>query len=296
MNITLTGASGFLGKPLIRSLQAERHALRVLGRRPIPGLPFSQWDSLSGEPPEESLASTDAIIHLAGEPVAQRWTPEVKQRIRDSRILGTRHLVHALSMQSRRPTVLICASAIGIYGSRGDEMLTENSRPGEGFLAEVTADWEKEADMAEALGIRVVKIRIGVVLGKDGGALAKMLPPFRMGVGGKLASGKQWMSWVHIDDLVGMIQFALANEKVHGAWNGTAPQPVTNAEFTSKLAEVLHRPALLPVPAFALRLLFGEMASVVLASQRVLPEAAKSAGFKFQFPDLASALQDVIGD
>ena len=293
MNITLTGASGFLGKPLIASLQADGHQLRVLGRRPVPGLLFSQWDSMTTEPPEESLASTDAIIHLAGEPVAQRWTPEVKRRIRDSRILGTRHLVHGLSMLSRRPQLLISASAIGIYGSRGDEILTERSRPGEGFLAEVTVDWEKEADMAEALGIRVVKIRTGVVLGKDGGALAKMLPPFKMGVGGKLASGKQWMSWVHIADIIGMILFALGNEKVHGAWNGTAPHPVANADFTVNLAKTLHRPAVFPVPAFALKLLYGEMASMVLASQRVLPEAAQSAGFQFRFPYLAAALQDV---
>ncbi len=296
MNITLTGASGFLGKRLIERLQAEGHTLRVLGRRPVAGLPFSQWDSMAGEPPEESLAAADAVIHLAGEPVAERWTPEVKRRIRDSRILGTRHLVHALSKQSRRPAVLISASAIGIYGSRGDEMLTESSRPGEGFLAQVTADWEKEADLAEALGIRVVKIRTGVVLGKDGGALAKMLPPFKMGAGGKLGSGKQWMSWVHIDDIIGMMLFALGNKNVRGAWNGTAPHPITNEDFTRTLGEAVHRPAVFSVPAFALKLMFGEMAGVVLASQRVLPEAARIAGYQFRYPELAAALQDVLRD
>jgi uncharacterized protein (TIGR01777 family) len=294
MKITLTGAGGFLGGPLIRALQAEGHQLHALGRKPIPGIAFSPWNVTEGEPPREALEGSDAVIHLAGEPVAQRWSPEVKARIRDSRVIGTRHLVHALSTISRRQGVLISASAVGIYGSRGDKVLTEKSKPGSGFLEDITVDWEKEAGLAEALGMRVVQIRIGVVLGKDGGALAKMLPPFRAGVGGPLASGKQWMSWIHVDDVVGLILFALSNAAVRGPVNATAPHPVTNAEFTRELGKALHRPAFFPVPEFALRLLFGEMASVVLASQRVLPQAAESAGYQFRYPELPAALASVV--
>lgn len=296
MNITLTGVSGFIGGRLIPELREQGHELHVLGRRPVPGVKFSSWDSLHAEPPSESLAAADAIIHLAGEPVAQRWTPEAKQRIRDSRIAGTRHLVHALSTQSHRPEVLISASAIGFYGAtRGDEILTERSKPGEGFLADLAKSWEQEAEMAESLGIRVVRLRIGVVLGKGGGALEKILPPFKAFAGGRLGSGKQWMSWIHVEDIVKLILFTLNNRKLTGPVNATAPNAVTNGEFTDVLAEVIHRPAVFTVPGFALKTMLGEMSEVVLGSLRVRPECALEAGYKFAFVDAPTALFDILG-
>ena len=287
MNITVTGASGFLGRHLVKALKAEAHDVHVLGR--------NRWDTLSGqEPPAESLERADAIVHLAGEPVAQRWTAETKKRIRTSRVDGTRHLVNALSTLSHRPKVLISASAIGIYGDRGDEVLTEQSGSGIGFLAQVTEDWESAARLAETLGIRVVLLRFGVVLGRDGGALAKMLPIFRWGLGGKLGNGRQWMSWIHVADVTALIRHALASDALSGPINVTAPNPVRNAEFTRTLAGALHRPGIFPVPAIALKLAYGQMASVILASQRVLPVAAESAGFHFRYPSLAEALADCV--
>jgi uncharacterized protein len=300
MNITVTGATGFVGSRLTHALLDAGHTVHALARKPPADLPasvrFSEWRSMDEEPPPESLAGADAVIHLAGEPVAQRWTPEAKQRIRGSRVDGTRHLVNALSTQSRRPALLISASAIGIYGSRGDEILTERSKTGDDFLARLVTDWEKAAVLAEALGIRVVRLRLGVVLGKDGGALQKMLPPFRLGLGGRLSSGRQWTSWIHIDDVINLILFILANAGVHGAINATAPEPVSNAEFTKELADAIHRPAIFPVPKLALGILFGEMAGMVLASQRVIPEAAKGAGFEFQYPKLGPALRRLLTD
>jgi uncharacterized protein (TIGR01777 family) len=224
MNITVTGATGFIGKQLVPELRRQGHSLHVLGRRPIEGLAFSEWNSsLTTPPPEASLASADAIIHLAGEPVGKRWNVEIKQGIRDSCVNGTRALMHGLSTQSKRPEVLISGSASGFYGDRGDEVLTESSSRGQGFLADVTADWEAAADLAVPLGIRVVKLRTGIVLGKGGAALEQMLPPFKVGMGGRLGSGRQWMSWIHIRDMVGLILFALNESKVSGALNGTGP-------------------------------------------------------------------------
>ncbi len=290
MNVTLTGATGFLGRHIVAALLEAGHHPRILTRTPPanlpPGVDFSLWPSDTGE----GLHSADAVIHLMGEPVAQRWSAEVKTRIRSSRVDGTRRLAEALDSIPDKPQVVVSASAIGYYGERGDETLTESSPPGQGFLADVCVEWEKSADLLEALGIRVVKIRIGLVLGKDGGALDKMLPPFRLGIGGKLGSGRQWMSWIHIDDLAALFRFALENPAVAGPVNATAPNPVTNAEFTRELAHALHRPALFPVPAFALHVLYGEMAGMILASQRVLPEAAESAGYVFRHPDLPAAL------
>ncbi len=296
MNITVTGATGFIGQPLVDRLLADGHQLTVLGRRPASGggIRFVEWNSGKGEPEPDAISQADAVIHLAGEPVAQRWTPEIKERIRTSRVDGTRHLVRALSKQEHGPAVLICGSATGYYGNRGDEVLTEQSRPGSGFLEDVCVDWEKEADAAEALGIRVVKLRTGIVLGHGGGALGKMLAPFRMGVGGPLGSGKQWMPWIHLNDLLGLLLLALNDSKVHGALNGTAPNPVTNEEFTRHLGRVVHRPAFMPVPKFALHALFGEMADVMLASLRVLPKAGLDAGYSFQYPELAPALESVV--
>jgi len=231
---------------------------------------------------------------LAGEPVAQRWSAAVKQRILDSRVQGTRELVAALRGTTKRPAVLISASAIGYYGDRADEKLTESAARGSGFLADVCAQWEDASREVEELGIRVVNPRIGLVLGRGGGALAKMLPAFRMWVGGRLGEGKQWMSWIHIDDLARLFEFAIENPGIRGALNVTAPAPVTNAEFTAQLAKVLSRPAVFPVPAVALKVLFGEMAGVLLTGQRVLPAAALAGGFEFSFAALTPALKSLI--
>jgi uncharacterized protein len=279
MRIALTGASGFIGGRLVPRLLARGHECVSLKR--------GDWTA-------ESMDGADAVIHLAGEPVAQRWTADVKRRIRDSRTEGTRSLVGAMSGLARKPAVLVSGSAIGIYGSRGDEILTESCAPGEGFLAGVTREWESTADGAAPLGIRVAKIRTGIVLGPEGGTLAKLLPIFRAGAGGRVTSGRQWMSWIHADDLADLFAFAAEGASVQGVFNGTAPNPVTNAEFTRELAGVLHRPAVFPVPLFALRLLYGEMAEVVAGSQRVLPRAAEDAGFRFRYPKLRAALEALI--
>ena len=293
MNIVLIGATGFLGRHIVDRLRTEGHGLRLVGRKRPAALSepieFSSWPEGSDEPPVDAFADAEAIVSLAGEPVAQRWTPEAKRKIRASRVDRTLQFAEALAGAASRPRVFLSASAIGIYGSRGDEELTEASKPGEGFLAEVCLEWERAADFVETLGVRTVKLRIGVALG-DGGALRKMLPPFRAGLGGKIGSGRQWMSWVHAEDIAGLVSFALANDRVTGALNGTAPRPATNADFTRQLARALRRPALFTVPQMALRLMYGEMASMVLASQRVLPKAALAAGYSFRYPELGAAL------
>jgi hypothetical protein len=281
VNIAITGASGLIGTRV-------RQRLTEAGHTATP-IPRDSSDAALGE----ILASADAVIHLAGEPVAQRWNDAAKKRIHDSRVEGTRHLVKALSTQSMRPRVLVCASAVGYYGSRGDQILTEASSPGTDFLARVVVDWEEAAQSAESLGLRVVRLRLGMVLG-NGGALAKLLPPFRFGVGGRLGSGHQWMAWIHLEDAVNLILFAVNYAAIRGAVNATAPHPVTNEEFTDRLAQALHRPAILPVPGFALKLALGEMSGMVLASQRVLPTVAKSAGFRFQYPELHPALENLL--
>jgi uncharacterized protein len=275
MIIAITGARGMIGTRLRQKLEEAGHSALAIPR--------------GGAVPE-----CDSIVNLAGEPVAQRWNEAAKQRIHDSRVEGTRALVNALSALSSRPRTMVCASAVGYYGSRGDQLLTEGSTPGSDFLAQVVMDWEEAAQTGESLGIRVVRMRFGMVLG-HGGALSKLLPVFRLGAGGRLGSGHQWMAWIHLEDAVNLILFALNLAVVRGAVNATAPQPVTNDEFTNRLAIALHRPAILPVPAFALRLVLGEMSEMLLASQRVLPTVAKSAGFRFQFPDLHSALDNLLG-
>lgn len=279
MRIAVTGAGGFIGGALVRCLSQDGHSTVVVPRgRPDPAL----------------LEGAGAVVHLAGEPVAQRWTPAAKQRIRASRAEGTLHLVEAIASLASAPATLVSASAIGFYGSRGDEVLTETSSPGADFLASVCAEWESAAARAAGSGVRVVSLRIGMVLGPHGGALAKMLLPFRLGLGGRLGSGRQWMSWIHVDDLVALIRFALDERSLMGPVNATAPEPVTNAEFTRELGRALGRPAVLPVPAFALRLLFGEMSEVLLSSQRVAPAAAQAAGFAFRHPRLAPALRNLL--
>lgn len=297
MKITISGASGLIGRRLLKTLGGNGHTLQVLSRHAGTNMPGNvkvfAWDPAKGEPPAESLRDADAVVHLAGEPVAQRWTDEVKRRIRDSRVAGTRNLVQAMAKLERKPAALVCSSAIGYYGSRGDEILPESAAAGTGFLAEVCVDWEKEAAEAAALGVRVVRMRTGLVLDARGGALARMLPPFKMGAGGKLASGRQWQSWIHVDDLVGLYKLAIETA-LAGAVNGVAPYPVTNADFTKALAAAVHRPAIFPVPAFGLKLLFGEMAEVLLASQRVQPRQAEAAGYRFRFPQLEPALADLL--
>jgi uncharacterized protein (TIGR01777 family) len=280
MRIVLTGASGFIGGRLVPRLRARGHECVLMKHG-------------EGWPPG-ALDGADAVIHLAGEPVAQRWNDAVKRHIRDSRVEGTRKLVRAIAAAKPKPAVLVSGSAIGIYGSRSDEILTESSSPGDGFLADATREWESAADEAAALGIRVVKIRTGIALGPEGGTMKKLLPIFRAGFGGRVASGRQWMSWIHADDLADLFMFAIRQETVHGVLNGTAPDPVTNVAFTRELAGTLHRPAVFPVPLFALRFLYGEMADVVVASQRVLPRAAEEAGFRFRYPELRAALEALL--
>jgi uncharacterized protein (TIGR01777 family) len=239
--------------------------------------------------PEAVLEAADAVIHLAGEPVAQKWSPEVKARIRDSRVLGTEKLVHGLSVTRVRPKVLVCSSAVGYYGDRGEEVLAEDARPGEGFLPDVCREWEAKAELAEALGMRVVKIRTGIVLGPNGGALKEMMAPFKAGVGGRLGDGKQWMPWIHLDDIAGIFRHAVEGNAL-GVLNGAAPGVVRNVDFTTALGKALHRPTVLAVPAFALKLMFGEMGEVMLGSQRVAPRATEASGYKFQYPELEAAL------
>jgi uncharacterized protein (TIGR01777 family) len=298
VNIAITGASGLIGRRLLKNLGAAGHALTVVSRHAgtnvPPGVGVVAWDPMRGPAPEDAVRNANAVIHLAGEPVAQRWSEDAKRRIRESRVVGTRNLVQALAKLRNTPQTLVCASAVGYYGSRGDEELREDSAPAGGYLAEVCAAWEKEAVAAEAFGMRVVRVRIGLVLDPRGGALRRMLMPFRMGVGGKLGDGRQWMPWIHLADLAAMFQFAVENP-VSGALNGVAPIPVSNADFTQTLARVVHRPAIFPVPVFGLKLLFGEMSEILLASQRVLPAAAEAAGFKFRFPELGGALEDLLG-
>ena len=271
MTVAVTGASGFIGRRLMENFGANARAVSLRGN----------LDGVSG---------VDAVVHLAGEPVSQRWTKDVREKIRSSRVDGTRRLVDA--MRSNPPRVLVSASAVGYYGSRGDELLTESSPPAENFLADVCAEWESEARKAEQFGVRVVCLRNGVVLG-NGGALEKMLLPFKLGIGGRIGDGSQWMAWIHLEDVIGLIEYALSSS-LKGAVNATAPNPVTNAEFTRELAAALHRPAIFPVPKFALNLLFGDMAQIIYASQRVIPEAALRAGYQFGFPNLKEASLDIL--
>ncbi|MBM3785095.1 MAG: TIGR01777 family protein [Acidobacteria bacterium] len=271
MIVALSGANGFVG----RHLQAA-------------------WPVTYKRIPREgpsSLEGVDCVVHLAGEPVSQRWNAEVKRRIRDSRVLGTRAVAKAIRDSKSGPKTLICASAVGYYGSRGGDWLEEAAAPGDGFLPDVCREWETEADAA---GVRTVKIRIGLVLGRDGGAMKSMLLPFRLGLGASLGSGAQWMSWIHIDDLCGMIRFAAEHADAKGAWNGVSPNPVTNAEFTRELARALGRPAFFRAPEFVLRAGAGEMAQILLNSQRCRPAAALAAGYPFRYPELGPALRAVV--
>jgi len=299
MKVLVTGASGFVGPRLLRLLDRpvvlsrnpdrSRAAIGMLAGRIV------RWDPMQGPPPAEAFEGIDVVMHLAGESVAEgRWTVAQKARIRDSRVIGTRHLVQGIAQAAVRPRTLVSASAVGYYGDRGEEELTESAAPGRDFLAEVCVAWEQEALAARQHGVRVVTARTGIVLGAGGGALAKMLTPFKLGGGGPLGNGRQWMPWIHVADLARLYVHAAETTALDGPMNAVAPHPVRNAEFTKALARQLHRPAFLPAPYFGLRLLFGEFAQVLFASQRVIPQVALDSGFVFQYPEIAAALREIL--
>ncbi len=302
--IVISGATGTIGSAVCRGLVARGDRVVALSRNParaqrsLPdGVEVQAWPEPTAEPPPASaLAGADGVIHLLGEPVAQRWTEEAKRRIRDSRVLGTRMLVAGLNdlAEDARPRVLVSQSATGFYGPSGDQELDEDAPAGTDFLAAVVVDWEAEASRAGQLA-RVAITRTGVVLSRSGGALQKMLPPFRLGVGGPVAGGRQYVPWIHMDDVVAGLLFCLDNDQVEGPVNLTAPHPVTNTELSHALGRALHRPAVLPVPALALRLLYGEMAQIVTTGQRVVPAQLRRHGFEFRHSDLEAALRDVLG-
>lgn len=290
MRILVSGSSGLIGSALLPELEKAGHSVARLVRR-TPSANEVQWNP-DGNIQPAAVDGFDAVVHLAGESIAGRWTEAKKARIRNSRVQGTSSLANALARTTRLPKVMVCASAIGIYGDRADEILREESAPGSDFLAEVAKQWEAATEPAARAGIRVVLLRIGVVLSRHGGALARMLPPFRMGLGGRIGSGKQWMSWIALDDVVGTIQHALTTESLRGALNTVAPNPVTNAEFTRTLGEVLHRPTVFPLPEFIVRTIFGEMGqALLLSSQRVECAKLLASGYRFRHPELQSALQ-----
>jgi len=298
MEIIVSGATGLVGKALCAALETSGHTLRRLVRNASPLSPQAiYWDPENGVLAPESLEGADAVVHLAGEPVAAgRWTAARKARIRGSRVKGTQLLCERLAACSAPPKALISASAIGYYGSRGDEVLNESSAPGEGFLPDVCRDWEAATGVAGAAGIRVVSLRLGLVLSPTGGALAKMLPPFKLGLGGTLGGGAPWMSWIHIDDLVAAIIHSLTDESLQGPVNAVAPAPVTNKTFTKTLGRVLGRPTVFPVPSPILRIALGEMAdALLLASARVTPARLIDGDFAFRFPELEAALRDATG-
>jgi len=291
--ILVSGVSGPIGKALLPELRKRGHVIRLVRGR-VMGNDEISWNPAQALPPEQ-VAGFDVVIHLAGETIVGRWNAAKKARIRDSRVQGTRNLVEGLLNATQRPRVFVCASAIGYYGNRGDETLREDSPSSSDFLAEVCREWETATQPATNAGIRTVNTRFGVILSRDGGALPKMLPPFRMGVGGRIGNGRQWMSWIHIADVVGAIEHALDNPSVTGPVNVVGPNPAMNAEFTRTLARALHRPAIFPMPAFAARLAFGEMGdALLLASQRVEPAKLVESGYQFRFPRLESALENIL--
>lgn len=303
MRIVVTGAAGFIGTPLSASLILRGHELTILTRTIRRTASRSaRVQHVEWKPSDETsfvaeIDGCDAVINLAGENIAaRRWTRKQKEKILTSRVLATRSLVRSIQKASRKPKILISASAMGYYGPRGDEPLDETASCGEGFLASTCKAWEAHAVRAEDFGVRVVRLRIGVVLGKDGGALRKMVPPFKLFLGGWLGSGRQWMSWIHIEDAVRLIDTCLSNDGLRGPVNVTAPEPVTNKVFSIALAQVLRRPCLMPVPPFALKLLLGEMAEeLLLKGQRVIPKKVLDVGFEFRFPEIHGALEHILG-
>src|SRR5215213_9019774 len=291
--VAISGASGLIGHALVERLRANRRRVRRLVRSPRPESPDDiVWDPMHGVLAPHALEGAEAVIHLAGEPIAQRWTSARRRAIRESRVRGTELLARAIAALERKPGVLLSGSAVGYYGDRGDEAVSEESPPGTDYLSGVAKEWKSATGAAADAGVRVVLLRSGIVLNPNGGALEKLLPPFRLGVGGPLGSGRQWMSWIALDDHLRAMEHALATTGLHGPVNFVAPNPVTNAEFAATLGRVLGRPALVPVPSFALELLYGEMArATLLAGQRVFPKALLRTGFHFAHPTLEQALR-----
>ena len=297
MRLVVAGASGFIGSALCSRLLEKGHSLTLLNRSAPSdaGTPTKRWLRWTPGAPgdwETVVDGAEGVINLAGEPIAaKRWTEDQKQKIRASRIETTNSLVGAIAKAKQKPAILINASATGYYGPRGDETINEEARPGTDFLGQICRDWEEEAKKAERLGLRVVRVRTGIVLGRGGGALAKMGPPFRFFVGGPLGSGTQWMSWIHLEDEIGLILHLIEHSEARGPFNATAPNPVRMKEFCQTLGRVMGRPSWAPVPAFALRILLGEMAEMLLTGQRVLPAAAQRLGYEFRYPHLYDALK-----
>jgi uncharacterized protein len=291
--VAITGATGLIGTGIVRRLEeAGDQTIRLTRRPPTSTVTQAQWSIEEGLVNPSRLEGAYGVIHLAGESIVGRWSEDKKRRIRDSRVKGTRKLCQDLAALSDKPAVLVCASATGYYGDRGDEVLDEASAPGEGFLADVCKEWESATSPAAEAGIRVVNVRTGVVIAREGGALANMLLPFKAGVGGKVGSGKQYWSWISLDDITGVFVKALNDESISGPLNGTSPNPVTNAEFTRVLGEVLHRPTILPLPGFAARMVLGQMADdLLLASARVLPRGLQTSGYTFEYPELRACLE-----
>jgi uncharacterized protein (TIGR01777 family) len=297
VKVAVTGASGLIGSSLVPFLAGRGHPVLRLVRRTPATADEARWDPDGGTVDRAALDGLDAVVHLAGENLASgRWTEERKRRLYSSRVGPTRLLAQTLATLPRRPMVLVSASAMGYYGDRGDELLSEASPPGRGFLPQLCVDWENATQPAAAAGIRVVTTRTGLVLTPRGGVLGRMLPPFKAGIGGVLGSGRQYMSWIAIDDLLSALEHALTQPALSGPVNAVGPSPVTNREFTQALARVLGRPAIAPAPAFALRLMFGEMAdAALLASTRVLPQRLVASGYRFRFPELEPALRHALG-
>jgi uncharacterized protein (TIGR01777 family) len=296
MQIAVSGSSGLVGSALLAFLTTGVHRITRLVRKAAAGDDVA-WDVARGVQDLSRLEGAEAVVHLAGESIAAgRWTASRKEEIRRSRVEGTRRLCESLARLSRGPKVLVSASAVGFYGNRGDEILQEDSAPGSDFLAQVCREWEAATEPASRGGIRVVHLRFGMILSPAGGALKKLLLPFKMGAGGRIGSGTQFMSWIAMDDVVGAIHHAIVTESLQGPVNGVSPAPVSNAEFTRTLARVLSRPAIAPMPAFAARLAFGEMAdALLLASQRVMPTRLQASGYKFRYPELERALRHLLG-
>ena len=302
MRVTLTGATGGIGRGLAEALIARGDEVTALTRSPeraagrLPqGVTAVGWDPVAGPAPADALAGRDAVVNLAGENVAQRWTSEVKQRIRASRELGTRNLVEGLRIAEPRPAALVSGSASGYYGPHGDERVGEDAPAGDDFLAAVSVAWEREAMEAEGLGMRVAIVRTGIVLDADSGALATMLTPFKLGVGGPVAGGRQYMPWIHREDEIGLLLAALDNPGFSGPVNGSAPEPATNRDFSRALGRALHRPAFAPIPAAAIKVLYGDMSQIVVKGVRMVPGRAGELGYTFRHPDLDEALSSTLG-
>jgi uncharacterized protein len=300
MRVTVTGATGLIGRRLVAEMRRRGDEVTVLSRSPdkasarLDGVEAARWDTTGEAAPADALAGRDAVIHLAGEPVSQRWNEEAKRRIRDSRVDGTRNLVAGMKAAEPRPKVLVCASGVGAYGPHGDERVTESEPFADDFLGRLCVEWEGAAQAAADLGLRVAQMRTGIVLDRAGGALKTMLPPFKLGLGGPIGSGDQYMPWIHIEDQIGLYLAAADGEGWTGPFNASAPEPVTNRAFAKAIGRAVRRPAVLPAPRFALKLMLGEMSEIVTTGVRAVPERALALGYQFRHTDLDAALADLL--